>query len=72
MMVPGEGSMLPIRETPERSGVVGNVVWRGFSMFKPFWIRTMVVWVFSGESTGLRRSATVGGMSGMFLVVRTM
>jgi hypothetical protein len=45
-MWPGDGSALPMRDTPERMGVVGFVVWKGFSMLSPFWMRTRVVWVF--------------------------
>jgi hypothetical protein len=71
-MWPGDGSALPMRDTPERMGVVGFVVWKGFSILSPFWIRTRVVWVFDWRRAGAMRVATVGGMSGVFLVERRM
>jgi hypothetical protein len=69
-MWPGEGSALPMRDTPERIGVVGCVVWKGFSMLSPFWMRTRVVWVFDWGRAGATRVAMVGWMSGVFLVER--
>lgn len=38
----------------------------GFSMFNPFWTKTMEV--YPGVTAGAIILATVGGMSGMFLV----
>jgi hypothetical protein len=72
MIWPGEGSALPMRETPERTGVVGCEVRKGFSMLRPFWMRTRVVCVLSSGRAGTTRSTTVGEMSGMFLVARRM
>jgi hypothetical protein len=59
-----------MRETPERTSVVGWEARKGFSILRPFWIRTRVVWVLSLGRAGATRSTTVGEMSGMFLVAR--
>jgi hypothetical protein len=72
MMWPWEGSALPMRETPERMGVVGWVVSKGFSMLRPFWMRTRVVWVLLLGRAGATREAIIGGMSGVFFVARRM
>jgi hypothetical protein len=70
MMWPGDGSALPMRDTPESTVVVGWDDRKGFSMFRPFCIRTIVVWVLLLVRAGVTRSITVGGTSGMFLVER--
>jgi hypothetical protein len=69
-MRPGEGSALPIRDTPERTVVVGLEARKGFSMLRPFWMRTRVVWVFDAGRAGPTRAEMEGGMSGVFLVER--
>jgi hypothetical protein len=61
-----------MRDTPERIGVVGWVVSKGFSMLRPFWMRTRVVWVLLLGKARATREAMVGGMSGVFLVARRM
>ena len=47
MIFPGVGSALPIRLTPLRTMVLGWDCRKGFSMFRPFWIRTMAVVVLT-------------------------
>lgn len=69
-ITPGEVSVAPISETPERIGFDGNDAKSGFSIFKPFWRRSMLV--CPGVTAGAMISATVGGTSAMFLVVTTM
>ncbi len=69
-ITPGEVSVTPIRETPESIGFDGNDARSGFSIFRPFWRRTILV--CPGVTAGAMISATVGGTSAMFLVVTTM
>lgn len=69
-ITPGEVSVAPMRDTPERIGFVGNAARSGFSILRPFWRRTMLV--CPGVTAGAMISATEGGMSAMFLVVTTM
>jgi len=69
---PGVSSALPMRDTPERTGVLGCDARKGFSMLSPFCRSTSVVWVFDGGRAGMTRSTTVGGTSGTFLVERRM
>ena len=35
-ITPGDVSVAPMRETPERTGFIGNATRSGFSIFKPF------------------------------------
>jgi len=69
-ITPGDVSVAPMRETPERTRLVGNAAMSGFSIFSPFWRRTMEVW--PAVTAGAMSSATVGETSAMFLVVTTM
>lgn len=71
-MWPGAGSALPMSETPEMTGVLGWESRKGFSMLRPFWMRTRMVWVFEAGRAGATRVEMEGGMSGMFLVERRM
>jgi hypothetical protein len=59
-------------DTPERTGVLGWDARKGFSMFRPFWMRTRVVCVFDAGRAGATRVVMEGGMSGVFLVERRM
>jgi hypothetical protein len=69
-MRPGAGSALPMSETPERTGVLGWDSRNGFSMLRPFWMRTTVVWVFDAGRAGATMVEMEGGISGVFLVER--
>jgi len=57
-------------ETPERTMFFGKASNRGYSMLRPFWMRTMAVW--PGVTAGVIRSTRVGLISGQFLVTQTI
>lgn len=67
--VPRAVSVAPIKDTPERTGLVGNLARMGRSMLSPFW--SSMIAVCPGVMAGAMISATVGEMSAMFFVVTT-